>query len=57
VLTPLPATLASIPGAEALNQAFVAVANVGNDMSPITRKKAKKLLVVTTAIAVTTRRI
>ena len=47
VLTPLTGAVASIPGAEALNQAFVAMANVGNDMSPVTRKKAKKILVAT----------
>jgi hypothetical protein len=47
VLTPLPSAVAAIPGAEAINQAFVAMSNIGNDMSPITRKKAKKILVAT----------
>lgn len=40
-----------IPGvgqaAQAIADAYVAMANVGNDMSPITRKKAKKILVAT----------
>ena len=53
VLTPvaLPAALNAVPGvgaaAEAVNQAYVAMANIGNDMSPVTRKKAKKILVAT----------
>lgn len=53
VLTPvaLPAALDALPGvgaaAEAVNQAYVAMANIGNDMSPTTRKKAKKILVAT----------
>ena len=51
VLTPLTGAVASIPGAEALNQAFVALANIGNDMSPITRKKAKKILVITALVS------
>lgn len=46
-LVPLEGAIAAIPGAEALNEAFVAMANIGNDMSPVTRKKAKKILVVT----------
>jgi hypothetical protein len=57
LLQPLSPTLAAVPGAEALNKAFVAVANLGNDMSPITRKKAKKILVISTVVAATTRRI
>jgi hypothetical protein len=40
-----------IPGvgeaAQALANTYVALANVGNDMSPITRKKAKKVLLAT----------
>ena len=56
VLVPLEGTVASIPGAEALNQAFVAMANIGNDMSPVTRKKAKKILVLTTVIAAVRRK-
>jgi hypothetical protein len=36
-----------IPGAQALANAYVALANIGNDMSPLTRKKAKKILVTT----------
>ena len=51
ILTPLTGAVASIPGAEALNQAFVALANIGNDMSPITRKKAKKILVITALVS------
>ena len=45
-----------IPGAQALADAYVALANVGNDMSPITRKKAKKVLVATLVVAVVGRR-
>lgn len=40
-----------IPGVgesvQALANAYVAMANIGNDMSPITRKKAKKILIAT----------
>ena len=47
----IPAVLDVIPGAgeavQAINEAYVALANIGNDMSPITRKKAKKILVIT----------
>jgi hypothetical protein len=47
----IPAALDAIPGAgeavQAINEAYVALANIGNDMSPITRKKAKKILVIT----------
>ena len=43
-----------IPGvgdaAQALANTYVALANVGNDMSPITRKKAKKILVATIVV-------
>ena len=46
-LVPLEGTLAAIPGAEAVNKAFNAMQNIGNDMSPVTRKKAKKVLVAT----------
>jgi hypothetical protein len=46
-LVPLEGAIAAVPGAEALNEAFVALANIGNDMSPVTRKKAKKILVAT----------
>ena len=56
VLTPLTGAVASVPGAEALNQAFVAMSNIGNDMSPVTRKKAKKILVITVAVAAVARR-
>jgi hypothetical protein len=56
----LPAALNVIPGAgaavQAVNQAYVALANIGNDMSPITRKKAKKILVITTVMASIRRR-
>ena len=47
----IPAVLDVIPGAgeavQAINEAYVVLANIGNDMSPITRKKAKKILVIT----------
>jgi len=54
--TPVTGALAAVPGVQALNHAFVAMANIGNDMSPITRKKAKKILVLTTVIAAVRRR-
>ena len=47
VETPVTGALAVVPGVQALNHAFVAMANIGNDMSPVTRKKAKKILVAT----------
>ena len=50
VLTPVTGALASVPGVQAVNQAFVAMANIGNDMSPVTRKKAKKILVTTLVV-------
>lgn len=47
----LPAALDLIPGADeaiqAVGAAYTALANIGNDMSPITRKKAKKILLAT----------
>lgn len=50
----------SVPGlgeaAQSLANAYVAIANIGNDMSPITRKKAKKILVVTAVMAAAGRR-
>ena len=56
----LPAALDSIPGADAAVQAvgaaYAALANIGNDMSPVTRKKAKKILVITTVVAAVRRR-
>jgi len=54
--TPVEGALAVVPGVQALNHAFVAMSNIGNDMSPITRKKAKKILVLTTVIAAVRRR-
>jgi hypothetical protein len=43
-----------IPGvgqaAQAMADVYVAMANIGNDMSPITRKKAKKILVATLVV-------
>ena len=54
--TPVEGALAAVPGVQALNHAFVAMANIGNDMSPVTRKKAKKILVLTTVIAAVRRR-
>ena len=50
ILTPVTGALASVPGVEAVNQAFVAMSNIGNDMSPVTRKKAKKILVTTVVV-------
>ena len=47
VEVPVTGALAAVPGVQALNHAFVAMANIGNDMSPVTRKKAKKILVAT----------
>jgi hypothetical protein len=50
-----------IPGvgetAQAMADAYVALANVGNDMSPITRKKAKKIIAATIVGSIITRRI
>lgn len=50
----VPEALDAIPGAgeavQALNEAYVAMANIGNDMSPITRKKAKKVLIATIVV-------
>jgi len=47
----LPAALDAIPGAgeaiQAVGAAYAAMANLGNDMSPVTRKKAKKVLLAT----------
>ena len=49
-----------IPGvgeaAQAVADAYVALANIGNDMSPITRKKAKKILVATLVGGIVLRR-
>jgi len=46
----LPAALDAIPGAgeaiQAFGAAYANLANIGNDMSPVTRKKAKKVLVL-----------
>ena len=54
--TPVTGAIAAVPGVQALNHAFVAMANIGNDMSPVTRKKAKKILVLTIAVAAIRRR-
>jgi len=56
ILTPVTGAIASVPGAQAVNQAYVALANIGNDMSPVTRKKAKKILVLTVAVVAIRRR-
>ena len=52
--TYLPAALDIIPGAgqavQAIGQAYAALANIGNDMSPVTRKKAKKVLITTVIV-------
>ena len=51
VATPvvLPAALDAIPGlgnaAQAVSAAYVAIANIGVDMSPSARKKGKKIVV------------
>ena len=45
-----------VPGAQALADAYVALANIGADMSPVTRKKAKKILVLTVAVSAIRRR-
>jgi hypothetical protein len=51
----------NIPGvgqaAQAVADAYVALANIGNDMSPVTRKKAKKILVATIFAGAITRRM
>ena len=56
----LPAALDVIPGAgqaiQAVSALYTNMANIGNDMSPITRKKAKKILVITVAVAAIRRR-
>jgi hypothetical protein len=56
----LPAALDVIPGAgeaiQAVGAAYAALANIGNDMSPLTRKKAKKILVATLVVGAIRRR-
>jgi hypothetical protein len=42
---------------QALADAYVALANIGNDMSPITRKKAKKIIAATIVGGIIVRRI
>ena len=54
--TPVTGAIAAVPGVQALNHAFVAMSNIGNDMSPVTRKKAKKILVLTVAVGAIVRR-
>ena len=54
--TPVEGALAVVPGIQSLNHAFVAMSNIGNDMSPVTRKKAKKILVLTIAVGAVARR-
>jgi hypothetical protein len=51
VLTPLTGFIATVPGAESINKAFNALQNIGNDLSPVTRKKAKKILVTTLVVS------
>ena len=53
---PVTGAMAAVPGVQALNHAFVAMENLGNDMSPVTRKKAKKILIITVALAAMGRR-
>ena len=55
-ISTIKAVTVAIPGAQALADAYVALANIGNDMSPITRKKAKKVLVLTAAVVAFRRR-
>ena len=50
ILTPLTGFIATVPGAESLNKAFNVLQNLGNDLSPVTRKKAKKILVITVVV-------
>lgn len=56
----LPAALDVIPGAgeaiQAIGALYTDLANIGNDMSPTTRKKAKKILVATLVVAAVRRR-
>ena len=56
----LPTALDAIPGAgeaiQAVGAAYTALANIGNDMSPVTRKKAKKILVATLIVVPVARR-
>ena len=56
----LPAALDAIPGAgqaiQAVGALYANMANIGNDMSPLTRKKAKKVLVLTAAVVAFRRR-
>jgi PA14 domain len=54
--TPVEGALAVVPGIQSINHAFVAVSNIGNDMSPVTRKKAKKILVLTVVVTAIRRR-
>jgi hypothetical protein len=56
VETPVTGAVAAVPGIQTLNHAFVAMSNIGNDMSPVTRKKAKKILVLTVAVGAIVRR-
>ena len=50
----LPGALEGIPGAAVaaalMGEAFENLANIGNDMSPVTRKKAKKVLLATIVV-------
>jgi hypothetical protein len=50
----LPGALEGIPGAviaaALMGQAYENLANIGNDMSPVTRKKAKKVLLATIVV-------
>ena len=50
----LPKALKKVPGvaaaADAVNHVYAVYANIGNDLSPVTRKKAKKILVATLVV-------
>jgi len=50
----LPAAVAAVPGVQAaatfMNQAYIFSANIGNDLSPSTRKKAKKIIIATVIV-------
>ena len=50
-LIPVTGALAAVPGVQALNKVIVNISNIGSDMSPVTRKKAKKVIIATTVVA------
>jgi len=50
----VPSVVAAVPGVEAtaqfVNHLYIFSANIGNDLSPTTRKKAKKVLIATVIV-------